>query len=150
MWDQTTTLPAAATGTASGNVEQGPASVGCHTDEHAVDQTELLERFEGETDLLREVIDIFLGECPARLARLRAAVRHRDAAALALAAHSLTGCLGTFAAPRAVQLSREIERCAQCGDFATAEAPCVAIEGEMGRVGRELVAIRDACTPAPD
>jgi HPt (histidine-containing phosphotransfer) domain-containing protein len=111
-------------------------------DQPAINYPELLNRFEGERDLLREVICIFLSERRRRSQRLRHAVRHNDREALALAAHSFAGCLSTFAAGRATTLARELEYLARSGDSCKAGSPVYdAFNQELGRVVRALQAI---------
>ena len=72
--------------------------------------TEALERVEGDTDLLREMIDIFLEECPRMLADVEHAVAASDPKALHHAAHALKGSVSNFAAPGAATASFTLEK----------------------------------------
>ena len=59
---------------------------------------DMRRRLGSDDELIGEVITLFVGDCPARLAELRSAVARRDSAAIRSAAHTLKGaavqCLG--------------------------------------------------------
>ena len=69
------------------------------------DYDDFLERMDGDMDLLKEVIEIFLDDSPNLLAALRLALRSRDAAAMEKAAHTLKGAAANISAKRLQQLS---------------------------------------------
>jgi HPt (histidine-containing phosphotransfer) domain-containing protein len=54
-----------------------------------VDRKVLLERLENDAEYLKTLIGIFLADCPAKLAAIRAAVVARDASQVMKASHSL-------------------------------------------------------------
>ena len=64
----------------------------------ALNRAELMERLGGDTELLAEVIELFLEDCPKRLAAIKAAVDERDAELIRTTAHALKGAAGTISA----------------------------------------------------
>lgn len=76
----------------------------------AVDRQELLERVEGDLDLLVALVQAYLSRLSERLSRIEEAVRSRDAAALADAAHTLKGSTANFSRGEVHRLSAELER----------------------------------------
>ncbi len=102
---------------------------------------EVLERVDGDRGFLLELIDIFLGETPRLLGNMREALATRDSAELELAAHSLKGSAGNFAAPALYELSRRLERMGHDGDFTEGAETFAALEAEMERLRGGLRAI---------
>ena len=73
------------------------------------DLEKALASMEGDADLLGEVIDIFLENCPDLLGDVREAVRSRDGEAVERAAHSLKGAAGTIYALEVAAIARRLE-----------------------------------------
>ncbi len=72
-------------------------------------KSESLARLGGDEELLRELCEIFLEECPKLVQALRRGVAVADPEAVMRAAHSLKGELGYLGAKVAAQSSRELE-----------------------------------------
>lgn len=66
----------------------------------------------GDDSFLWEIIDMFLKDSPARLAEIRNGLAHKDALAVARAAHSLKGSSGNFGAMRLQAAAKVIEQLA--------------------------------------
>src|ERR1700693_4562712 len=64
----------------------------------------------GDSDLLREVIELFLDDYPQALESIRSAVAAQDATALEHQAHSLKGSVSTFGARRAFEAALALEK----------------------------------------
>jgi HPt (histidine-containing phosphotransfer) domain-containing protein len=112
-----------------------------------IDRAEILERFEGDWDLVREVIGLFLEDCPHRLCAVRDALAAGDCDALQRAAHSLKGSVSNFSASDAVQAALRLEMIGRGGDLAEAVAASAALEREIARltpVLAHLIAEADA------
>jgi HPt (histidine-containing phosphotransfer) domain-containing protein len=75
----------------------------------------------GDADLRREIIEMFLDDCPVRLAAVRAAVERRDALALMSAAHSLKGACGYLSAVAAREHAAHLEQIGREGRMEEAE-----------------------------
>src|SRR5262249_1113785 len=77
--------------------------------EAAVGPAVALARVGDDRALLKELIGLFLAECPRWLAAIREAIRQGDAAELRRAAHSIKGTVGTFGAPAAFEAAQRLE-----------------------------------------
>jgi signal transduction histidine kinase/CheY-like chemotaxis protein len=76
----------------------------------AINRDELMERLGGDTELLDELIEVFLNDCPTRLVDITTAVDAGDPEALRIAAHTLKGAAGTMAAGAVFEASQTLER----------------------------------------
>jgi PAS domain S-box-containing protein len=74
--------------------------------ETLLDPATLLAACDDDPTLLRELIEVFQADTPVALARVREAVRERDAPRLREAAHRLRGLLSTFSATAAAEAAR--------------------------------------------
>jgi PAS domain S-box-containing protein len=103
-----------------------------------VDWAQALRGVGGDEEILREMVDIFLGVCPEWLAQLREAVARRDADGLRRLAHTVKGSLGQFGARPAWAAAQRLEAVAQQDSLAGAEESLRALEEELRRVGPAL------------
>jgi len=94
------------------------------------------------TPLVRNIVDSFLVEIPARLERLRQALAEQDAPALTFVAHTLKGSSGQVGALRITALSAELEQSGRSGDFAPVEQLLAELALEADRVAPLLRAQR--------
>ena len=76
----------------------------------AIDAAGLLARVGGDQDLMRDVVRLFLEDCPVRLAAIRAAIIAGDMDGLRNAAHALRGAAGTLSASGLVEAASVLER----------------------------------------
>jgi two-component system sensor histidine kinase/response regulator len=88
--------------------------------QESLDKNAILAAFEGDNELIREVLDLFLEECPRQMSAIREAVESSDAPKIFRAAHSLTGSLSNFAAAGAFQSAQYLERLGREGDVSKA------------------------------
>ena len=88
--------------------ESGPTGVDAHAE--AFDAAALRRRVDGNDAILREVIGLFLEDCPARLAAIERAIKQRDAEALRQAAHALKGSAANVSAVRLADAASVLER----------------------------------------
>jgi two-component system sensor histidine kinase/response regulator len=84
------------------------------------DEAALLERVEGDTELLQEIVALFLEDSPRVLEEVRAAVAAGDAVALKRAAHTLKGSASNFGAAAVVATALELEAMGRTGDLTAA------------------------------
>src|ERR1035438_4131063 len=61
-----------------------------------LDAAALLNRMDGDVELLQEIVDVFRGDCPRMLSAIREAVEAVSPKALMRAAHGLKGSLSYF------------------------------------------------------
>ncbi len=76
-----------------------------------------LERLDGETALMEELLGMFLTEAPRRIEELSAAISARDAAAVQRVAHLLKGASANLCAERTAGVSYHLEQAARSGDW---------------------------------
>jgi len=103
----------------------------------------LIANVADDDTLLREIVDLFIEDCPRSLDRLRRALGAADAGAAAKAAHALKGSVANFDAEEAVRLAQEIESLAAAGQIPAAVELFVGLERQMGRLVSGLTAGRD-------
>ena len=78
------------------------------------DRTELVERLDGDDELLADVARLFLEECPVRLAAIRLAIDERDPGRVRSAAHALKGAASSVGATAVFEAAQTLERlCAE-------------------------------------
>ena len=81
----------------------------------AFDRAEVLRRLEGDDQLLREIIDLFIQDSASLVDRLRRAVERKDAAEVCAAAHRLKGSASNLAAGPVTDAARALEAIAERG-----------------------------------
>jgi HPt (histidine-containing phosphotransfer) domain-containing protein len=100
----------------------------------------VLQRMDGDRELLQEVTSLFLEDTPRQLAELRATLERSDGPALERAAHSLKGAVGNFGARAAYEAALELESLARARDFDRAHAKFAALEYQIALLGPALEA----------
>jgi two-component system sensor histidine kinase/response regulator len=105
------------------------------------DHAGLLDRVEGDTELLREIVELFLADCPRMLAEVQAAIGAGDPVALKRSAHTLKGAAANFGATAAVALSLELETIGKSGEVSGAGAVGERLEVALTMLRTALVAL---------
>ena len=75
-----------------------------------IEREALMARVGGDEELFAEVIQLFLLDCPARVAAIKAAVESGDPEEVRLAAHALKGSAGNLSATALTSAARTLER----------------------------------------
>ena len=130
-----------APGTSGGASREQEAASG------VLDEAALLAGVSGDRKLLRELVELFLGDRSKMLAQIRNAVRRRDAAKVQSAAHALKGSVGNFAARSAYEAARKLETLGREGDLTAVGAAYAALEDEVTRLAESLTALRGKLRP---
>jgi HPt (histidine-containing phosphotransfer) domain-containing protein len=78
------------------------------TPEPPFDEAALRDRVEGDTELLQEIVELFLDDSPRQLAAVQAAAAAGDAQALMRVAHTLKGAASNFGAAAVVTAALEL------------------------------------------
>ena len=100
----------------------------------ALDRAALLERLEGDAELLAEIVGVFLEDCPRLVASIREAVARGDARLLERAAHTLKGSVGNFGVSAAAAAALRLEQMGRQGELAQAGEACAALDREIERL----------------
>jgi two-component system, sensor histidine kinase and response regulator len=114
-----------------------------------LDEQEMLERVDGNRDLLREVVALFLDAYPRQRADLGAAIASGNAAEVARFAHTIKGSVAFFASGPAVEQARALEMMGRHADLADAEATASLLDDAMAELTAALVAFAQI-PPDPD
>jgi len=80
-----------------------------------LDLDSALQRLDGDRQLLREVIAMFLEDCPRLVEQIRSSLHNQDTTELRRSAHKLKGCVGYIGAYGVAQLSHRLECIAESG-----------------------------------
>jgi HPt (histidine-containing phosphotransfer) domain-containing protein len=95
------------------------------------DRAHVVERLEGDQELLDKLIGYFRTDAPQLLEKIRVAVREQDTAALIFSAHRLSGLVRNFDARQAAQRATNLETLGRIGNLAAAEQELAALEREL-------------------
>ncbi len=114
-----------------------------------LDDAALLERVGGNRKLLREVMDLFLVDCPQRMQDIRGAVAARDAAGLAAVVHMLKGSVAIFMLEEATEAAQTLEEHARREAWNEIPAAIATLEAEITRLHGALqdLAARQSTSP---
>lgn len=109
---------------------------------HQLDEALALSRVGGDTDLLREIVELFLDDYPNTLEKIRSAVAVRDAVAIEQHAHSLKGSVSTFGAQNAFEAAFALEKQGRSRELGDVEAGLRQLESALGALRPELESIQ--------
>jgi CheY-like chemotaxis protein/HPt (histidine-containing phosphotransfer) domain-containing protein len=93
-----------------------------------------LEQVEGDPALLRELVELFLDDCPKLLAEIDAAVVRRDGLTLERCAHRLKGAVGVFADRPAFEAAQRLELAGRTADPHGVDEACDGLHRELQRL----------------
>ena len=102
------------------------------------DPQALRARLDGDEDLARELVTMFLNDFPARITELEEALAAGDLPRLQRAAHALKGAVGHFAAAGATEAARRVEELARAGDQAGTPAACAKLQEAVRGLAADL------------
>jgi PAS domain S-box-containing protein len=109
--------------------------------DQVLDRRKALARVAGDRELLRELVQLFLDDCPRLLADIHEAIAGADAAKLQLAAHTLKGSVSNFAAPATHAAAQRLESLAEQRNLTDAPAAAASLEAELDRLRPALTAL---------
>ena len=114
----------------------------------AIDAVGLLARVGGDHELMRDVVRLFLEDCPARLAAIREAITARDPEALRHGAHALRGAAGTLSAAGVVEAASALERIGAENRLEAADAAWKTLNAQAAHLVGTLQAMEGAAAYA--
>ncbi|MBX7144961.1 MAG: Hpt domain-containing protein [Oligoflexia bacterium] len=85
------------------------------------DRAGALDRCDNDSQLLKELVQMFFSEYPTALTAIHAAIAAGNADALRKSAHSIKGAAGNVGAVRAHSLALALEKMGASGNLATAK-----------------------------
>lgn len=110
-----------------------------------LDRDELMDRMGGDRELLVEIVDLFLSDCPKRLAELREAVERQDAAMIARIAHAVKGQVANLAGATAKAAALRLEQMGSEVNLTGARKELASLEGAIEQL---KIALRALCSQA--
>jgi signal transduction histidine kinase/DNA-binding response OmpR family regulator len=99
-----------------------------------VDVPIALRAVDGDTRLLKELVDLFAADYPQRLAEVREALGSGDARRVQQTAHGLKGALGSLGATEAANLAAKLETAGRDRQLILAPTLLQSLEAEIDRV----------------
>jgi len=107
-----------------------------------LDRASLLERVEGDRELLAEMINLFVEDAPRQLAAMHDALQGGDLPVLERSAHSMKGAAGNLSAHATASAASQLEQNAKNGDAESAKTSLAILEGAVERL---LPVLADLC-----
>jgi HPt (histidine-containing phosphotransfer) domain-containing protein len=104
----------------------------------AINHDELLERVDNDTELLRDLVELFLDDLQERLDGIDDAIKQDDLNLLHECAHALKGSVANFAASAALEAATRLTEMAREGRCDGLGEAVQALNAEMKRVRTEL------------
>jgi CheY-like chemotaxis protein len=111
------------------------------------DKAELVDRLEGDQDLLRELIEAFLAEADPLVQQVSEAVAKRDASDLHRAAHKLKGTVSTLGGKSATRVAMALETMGRSGELKDSEAALEQLRREMAALKKCLAELVEQTCP---
>jgi signal transduction histidine kinase/HPt (histidine-containing phosphotransfer) domain-containing protein/FixJ family two-component response regulator len=107
------------------------------------DMAALRARVEDDSDLLSEMLDLYLSSSPLLMTEIESAVAVRDADKINRAAHSLKGALKNMCADSCAEAASQLEIVGQTGEVERADRCLATLKGEFQRLQTVLTEIAE-------
>ncbi len=104
----------------------------------AFDETELLERVDGDIGFLAETVQMLETDGRSLIKEVQTALAAGDAARVGRTAHTLKGMISNFCAPDVQSLALDVERAGKAGDCATAAVAATRLAPDLEALIGEL------------
>jgi two-component system sensor histidine kinase/response regulator len=122
----------------SGNKEIPQAQKRESVPQVSVNTHELLERVDGDRELIAELLELLRNDYPRQIEAMHRAIDSNNSESLEQVAHSMRGALGNLAAVNGAVIASELERIGKSGCNADAPKRLAELEVELGRVVCQL------------
>jgi len=106
------------------------------------DEALLVSRVDNDSQLLRDLVDLFLDDCPRLVSEIKTALADRDPRTLQRGAHSLKGSAGNLAAKLTSEAAFKVEKLAYSGDWEQIASALQELESQLERLKPALLAAR--------
>jgi HPt (histidine-containing phosphotransfer) domain-containing protein len=107
-----------------------------------IDRASLLERVEGDRELLTEMIHLFQEDVPNLVTAMRNALESGDMAVLERSAHSLKGAVSNLSAKATAAAAMQLEKDAKNKDTESAKESLAKVEGAVNKL---MPALAELC-----
>jgi two-component system, sensor histidine kinase and response regulator len=112
-----------------------------------VNKSEVLSRLDGDAELLRELIDMFLADSNSLLEHVSKAVISQDPAGLERAAHKLKGSVSIFGSQAAIQAAQDLETMGHDRDLPHAGEVFAQLKNQIAELEEALGELRQETCP---
>ena len=106
--------------------------------------TAMVNRLDGDEELARQLITLFLGEYPRLMDGLRSSVSAGNPDAVRRAAHAAKGCIANFVDGGPQATAYRIEQLGTAGTLDEVPALVAQLEGEVERLARAMSAFQES------
>ncbi|HXX22352.1 MAG TPA: response regulator [Terriglobia bacterium] len=126
---------------------KAPPATESGINQEILDESTLRARFEGEPELLRDVVNLFLDDCPKLLDGIRGAVERSDAQALERAAHKLKGTVANFSARASYDAALRLEVMGRGGHLEQAREALARLDSSLRELRPVLIKLSGGIEP---
>ena len=106
-----------------------------------ISKQDLLDAFDNDRELLKEVIDIFIADYPPLMETLKNALVSRDAELARRTAHDLKGMLKNFQADAASETAFALEEMGRTGEFEGGDKLCKTLNEQIVKIETALASM---------
>ena len=107
--------------------------------ENVFDGQSVLERVDGDWELLEQLVTLFLDSSPNLMAEIQDAIEHRDSSALHRAAHSLKGSVANLGGTAAQEAAMKLEQLGREGDMQDVDEAYLSLVEEVSQFKVKVV-----------
>lgn len=93
---------------------------------------------DGDAELLREIIEVYLADMPQQLGRLEEAIRAGDSDQAQRSAHTIKGASSNIGAEQVTETAFRIEKASKAGEFPSANSILGELENQFQELRAEL------------
>jgi len=102
------------------------------------DKKAILDRIDGDTDLFRQLIKLFIQEVPNQIRQIKLAIKEKDPERITLFAHTIKGSAYNIRAMELKQVAFDIEQAGKLSDIHLAASKIEALENTFDKLNTEL------------
>jgi len=107
-----------------------------------IDRKDLSDRLDGDMDLLKELITLFIEDSPKLLSDIDKALEDQDFEKLRKVAHTIKGSVSNFSADNAFNVALDLENIAKENNFEKAKSTNQKLKEEINNVIESLKLIQ--------
>jgi len=102
------------------------------------DKKAILDRIDGDIDLFRQLISLFIQEVPNQIRQIKLAIKENDPERITLFAHTIKGSAYNIRAMELKQVAYDIEQAGKLSDIHLAASKIEALENTFDKLNTEL------------
>ena len=103
-----------------------------------IDREALISQFEGDEEILQEIVMEFIDICPDMLQEIKTAIKNNDSHALHQSAHGFKGAVSNFFAQKVTEQAFRLEQLGKNGQVSEADQLFPAMTQDVDRLLNEL------------